>query len=122
MIPIAPYRNSNHLVTVTINGVPPSLDIMTFNFLSSYGKVVEGKIYHQDTSSTSSATTAIVYGNPTQNHSSHLGIIRFLIMIENAPSLSNILSLEGSIVVVSGFPVVVTTILFFFSFSSFFHP
>eukprot|EP00604_Paraphysomonas_vestita_P003063 CAMPEP_0174817882 /NCGR_PEP_ID=MMETSP1107-20130205/436_1 /TAXON_ID=36770 /ORGANISM="Paraphysomonas vestita, Strain GFlagA" /LENGTH=284 /DNA_ID=CAMNT_0016028979 /DNA_START=135 /DNA_END=989 /DNA_ORIENTATION=- len=99
MVPIA-YRNSSHLITVTINGVPPSLDIMTFNFLSTYGKVVEGKVYHQE--------TPVVYGSAAHGHSPQLGIIRFILMIDNPTSLSHILSLEGSIVVVSGFPVVLT--------------
>ena len=95
--PLPSYHQK--LVQVTVNGVPPSFDLMTFHFLSSYGRVVEGKLYHQSTAYGSSSLQ--------QPIPSGQGMIQFLVLTENTQQLANMLILDGSVAVVSGVPVVV---------------
>jgi hypothetical protein len=96
-----PMRNPNPIVTVTISGVPPSLDLMTFNFLSNYGRVIEGKVFQDPHAMFQNAS------QPNSTQSYH-GVIRFSILADNTQSIANLLALEGSVAVVSGYPVVVS--------------
>jgi hypothetical protein len=104
--PLPLPRPSSQIVFVTINGIPSSFDLMTFNFLTSYGRVVEGKVFYQTTSSYGHILSAPQMNSPSTAVAS-LGTIRYSILIESTQQIASILSLDGSVVVVSGIPVVV---------------
>jgi RNA recognition motif-containing protein len=104
--PLSPYHPPvvDKLVYVTINGIPPSFDLMTFNFLSNYGRVVEGKLFYQPSAYVSPTMAPLSQQpSPQLRH----GTIQFILLTEDTHQLANLLTLDASVVVVSGVPVVV---------------
>jgi RNA recognition motif-containing protein len=104
--PFSPYHPPavDKLVYVTINGIPPSFDLMTFNFLSNYGRVVEGKLFYQPSAYVSPTMAPLSQQpSPQLRH----GTIQFILLTEDTHQLANLLTLDASVVVVSGVPVVV---------------
>jgi hypothetical protein len=106
---LPPHRGSlNQIVFVTINGIPSTFDLMTFNFLTSYGRVVEGKVFYQTTTAYGNfLSPSPPSGIALAPAATQLGTIRYSILMESTQQIANILALDGSVVVVSGVPVVV---------------
>jgi RNA recognition motif-containing protein len=106
--PLPPLLPSYHapidkLVQVTVNGIPSTFDLMTFHFLSNYGRVVEGKVFYQSPTYASHLVPPLSQQpNPLRQ-----GMIQFVVLTEDTQQLANLLTLDGSVVVVSGLPVVV---------------
>lgn len=93
--------SSSYPTIVTVSGVPPSLDIMDFHFLSKYGKVLEGKTTTRD--------IQVIYpdGHP-MNYQTSSGMIEFFVNVNSFASYNHLLSLNDSMVVVEGHSIMVS--------------
>ena len=91
---------SSYSTIVTVSGVPPSLDIMDFHFLSKYGRVLEGKMMTRDVQVISSD------GVP-MNYQTSSGMIEFFVNVNSLTSYNHLLSLNDSLVVVEGHSIMV---------------
>jgi hypothetical protein len=93
--------SSSYPTIVTVSGVPPSLDIMDFHFLSKYGKVLEGKMMTRD------IQVINPDGHP-MNYQTSSGMIEFFVNVNSFASCNHLLSLNDSMVVVEGHSIMVS--------------
>jgi hypothetical protein len=93
--------SSTYPTFVTMSGVPPSLDIMDFHFLSKYGKVIDGKMMTRD------IQVILPDGNP-MNYQTSSGIMEFFVNVNSFQNFNHLLSLNDSMVVVEGHSIMVS--------------
>lgn len=92
---------------VTISGVPPSLDLMDFTFLSKYGKVTEGKMLTRDVQVIYPDGTPVIYQTSS-------GIYQFNLNINTVTTLQYLLSLNNSMIVIEGHSLMVNIFFIIF--------
>ena len=80
----------NHILKVTLRGIPSNIDIMSFSFLNSFGIVLDGRIVED---------TLNLYSPDGSSRltSIHTGVITFTILTHSPESAENLLLLNGSI-------------------------